>query len=657
MIKYLKYIAIAAVALMAATGCQDDPEDTFSTAPVAPSLQNNGSILMTQNTMDEPIRWAWTAARFLKGDVTYSLFVRYGQEEPVQVGGSTTALTLTMSKTAFRTLLEGITSIPENSTFDLNFYVEAADAEAVYKSAELMMTVYSYGNFISAVATPAESEFTLDINNLTEELTLLTWEPARLNYNEAITYDVLVSCGGGEPVAAATGLTETSCTLTVDEWNELFVSAGAVEGAASEVTFTVKAYSPSCEEGLPSAPATMTVTTYKANFPAFVTLKGTDKQIPQSTAQKGLFECFVNFTEAATFTFEDGDAQVEYGGDAQFANDANGNLVASGALTEGGSAIGVEAGLYRVCANIKFKNFILVKIESMGMIGNATPGGWDAETPMTYDAASNTFTLKTTLTESGEYKYRANNNWGYAIDGEGSFSDGTPNIVFDKATGEYNVTLDVSKHPYVAKIVSTAFPTEEYIYVPGNHQTPTTWDPATAPALRSLEMNGIYTGFSRLDGEFKFTLARNWEGGEYNSTHFTDYSEGLAPASGSTNINMANPGFYYIEADVMTQSLKATLIESWGLIGAATPGGWDSETAMTYDAEKGCWSCTVALTAGEMKFRANGTWDSGIDLGGSLDDLVFKGSNIAVAEAGNYLVEMYLQRTGSTLMYCTLTAQ
>ena len=654
MIKYLKYIAIAAISLMAATGCQDDPEDTFSTAPVAPSLQNNGSILMTQNTMDEPIRWAWTAARFLKGDVTYSLFVRYEEEEPVQVGQSTTALTLTMGKTEFRTLLEGITAIPENSTFDLNFYVEAADAEAVYKSAELMMTVYSYGNFISAVATPAESEVTLDINNLTEELTLLTWEPARLNYNEAITYDVLISCGGEEPLVAATGLTETSCTFTVDTWNELFVSAGAVEGAASEVTFTVKAYSPSCEEGLPSSPVTMTVTTYKANFPYYVYLKGTDKQIPQSWSQKGLFECFINFTEAATFTFEDRDAQVEYGGDAQFADDANGNLVASGALTESGSAISVKTGLYRVSANLKFKTFILVKIESMGMIGNATPGGWDAETPMTYDVASNTFTLKTTLTEGGEYKYRANNNWGYAIDGEGSFSDGTPNIVFDKATGEYNVTLDVSKHPYMAKIVSAAFPTEEFIYVPGNHQA---WDPSTAPALRSLEMNGIYTGFSRLDGEFKFTLARNWEDGEYNSTHFTEYSEGLSPASGSTNINMATPGFYYVEADVMTQSLKATLIESWGLIGAATPGGWDSETPMTYDAEKGCWSCTVALTAGEMKFRANGTWDSGVDLGGSLDDLVFKGSNIAVAEAGTYLVEMYLQRTSSAQMYCTLTAQ
>ena len=113
---------------------------------------------------------------------------------------------------------------------------------------------------------------------------------------------------------------------------------------------------------------------------------------------------------------------------------------------------------------------------------------------------------------------------------------------------------------------------------------------------------------------------------------------------------------------VATNGNPSTMVLSpqgltWGLIGAATPGGWDSETPMTYDAEKGCWSCTVALTAGEMKFRANGSWDSGIDLGGSLDDLVFKGGNIAVTDAGNYLVEMYLQRTSSTQMYCTLTAQ
>lgn len=657
MIKYLKHIFVAAIALIAVTGCQEDIEDTFSKAPVAPTLVNNNAILMTENTMSEPIKWAWSAARFMQGEVNYALFAQYGEEKPVQVGQSTKELTLSVSKEEFKTLLDGIASIPENASFNLSFYVEAADETGnSYKSEEVSMTVFSYGNYVSAVATPASEEVTLDINNPAGELQLLTWEPARLGYNETVTYDVTVACGEGEPVTVASGLTETSCTLTIDAWNEFFVKAGATEGGQSEVTFTVKAYSASCEEGLPSTSVTMKVTTYKATFPAYLTLKGTDKQIPQSTAVKGWFECFVNFEKAATFTFADGDANIEYGGDAQFVADAKGNVVASGTLAEAGKAISVEAGLYRVCADIKFKTFLLVKIESMGMIGSATPGEWAEETPMTYDAVANAFTVKVNLTNAGEYKYRANNDWTYAIDGDGNFADGTPNIVFDQATGEYNVTLDVSKHPYQARIVSSSFPKEEYIYVPGNHQG---WAPATAPALWSENLNGVYSGFSTLDGGFKFTMQRAWGeagAGEYNYSHFTQYSEGLTDGGGG-NINMSVPGFYYIVANVMTGKLTTTRISSWGVIGNATPGAWDAETPLTYDAAKGCWSGTVSLTVGELKFRANNTWDSGIDLGGTLDELKIKGNNIAITEAGTYFVELYLQRTNSNKMYCTLTKQ
>ena len=45
MIKYLKYMFVAAILMVAATGCQEDPEDAFSTAPKAPELVSNGSIL------------------------------------------------------------------------------------------------------------------------------------------------------------------------------------------------------------------------------------------------------------------------------------------------------------------------------------------------------------------------------------------------------------------------------------------------------------------------------------------------------------------------------------------------------------------------------------------------------------------------------------
>ena len=55
MIKYLKYMFVVAIVMIAATGCQEDWEDTFSKEPTAPELVNNGMILMTKNTMSESI--------------------------------------------------------------------------------------------------------------------------------------------------------------------------------------------------------------------------------------------------------------------------------------------------------------------------------------------------------------------------------------------------------------------------------------------------------------------------------------------------------------------------------------------------------------------------------------------------------------------------
>ena len=46
------------------------------------------------------------------------------------------------------------------------------------------------------------------------------------------------------------------------------------------------------------------------------------------------------------------------------------------------------------------------------------------------------------------------------------------------------------------------------------------------------------------------------------------------------------------------------------------------------------WTGTIAMTAGEYKFRFNNGWD--INLGGSLDKLQFDGSNITIDEAGTY---------------------
>lgn len=74
----------------------------------------------------------------------------------------------------------------------------------------------------------------------------------------------------------------------------------------------------------------------------------------------------------------------------------------------------------------------------------------------------------------------------------------------------------------------------------------------------------------------------------------------------------------------------------WGLIGDATPGGWDTDTDMTWDAANNVFTVTLNLVAGTYKFRANDGWD--VNYGGDINALSAGGDNISVAEDGNYTV-------------------
>ncbi len=190
----------------------------------------------------------------------------------------------------------------------------------------------------------------------------------------------------------------------------------------------------------------------------------------------------------------------------------------------------------------------------------------------------------------------------------------------------------------------------EFIYIPGNHQG---WDISAAPALRSPNFDGVYTGFSYLDGDFKFTKSRgSWDDGEYNFNDFSTFTPEVSQGDG-TNMNVSAPAFYYIVADVATSSLSVTATTTWGIVGDATPNGWDADTPLTYNQADATWTVTTNLTVGKFKFRANGGWD--INLGGSEDNLTQDGADIAVSEAGNYTITVYMNRTANDNIYCTLS--
>ena len=177
----------------------------------------------------------------------------------------------------------------------------------------------------------------------------------------------------------------------------------------------------------------------------------------------------------------------------------------------------------------------------------------------------------------------------------------------------------------------------QYLYMSGDANG---W--SFSNPLYSAAADGKYTGFMYLNQNgFKFATQQDWNG--------TDYGTGLVEKG--SNIVLTEPaGFYKVDIDLTSQVLTYTAINRVGIIGSATPNGWNSDQAMTYNATEKCWEIKgIILTAGEMKFRANNDWV--LDWGGSLTDITLKGGNINVA-AGKYNIKLYL--LCDTKSHCTM---
>ena len=129
---------------------------------------------------------------------------------------------------------------------------------------------------------------------------------------------------------------------------------------------------------------------------------------------------------------------------------------------------------------------------------------------------------------------------------------------------------------------------------------------------------------------FKFRANHDW-GFNYGSN---DNDGNLQPDG--ANIPVAMEADYAIELDLSTPNEYTYTANRWGLIGDATPGGWDTDTDMTWDETSKVFTATIDLTAASFKFRANDDW--AVNVGGDLDNLTQDGANISVAEAGNYTI-------------------
>ncbi|MDX2286496.1 MAG: RagB/SusD family nutrient uptake outer membrane protein [Bacteroidia bacterium] len=178
------------------------------------------------------------------------------------------------------------------------------------------------------------------------------------------------------------------------------------------------------------------------------------------------------------------------------------------------------------------------------------------------------------------------------------------------------------------------------IYVPGAHQG---WDPATAPTLTSAAGDRTFEGYLWFEAgtEFKFTDGPAWD------VNYGDNGADGTLEPGGANLKVTDAGFYKLNVN-LNDLLVTVEKTSWGLIGSATADQWNSDQDMTYDAAEQAWVITAPLTVGEIKFRSNDAWSLNYGDGGADGILERDGANIAIPNAGTYLIKLYLDKPDYT---------
>ncbi len=195
--------------------------------------------------------------------------------------------------------------------------------------------------------------------------------------------------------------------------------------------------------------------------------------------------------------------------------------------------------------------------------------------------------------------------------------------VTESAGGVINVVSDV------VTITVTPYQLESYIYAPGAYQG---WDPSTANTFTSATSNNIYVGyinFPEANSEFKFTQNRNWD-----VSWGDDGGDGTLEPNGQ-NLKSLAAGSHKITVDLNSNTYTMEAY-SVGLVGVYNDWGGSPDTEMTWDDAQRKFVATLALPAGDIKFRINNNWD--VNYGDSNDDGILDqgGDNLNIAAAGTY---------------------
>lgn len=318
------------------------------------------------------------------------------------------------------------------------------------------------------ISTPANGS-TITLNSeIQGETVMFIWSSADFGVNSPVDYVVEIDTAGNQ-FSDATELgsvTGDTLTMSIGGLNRKLLDLGLPEGVQSSIELRVRAViSPNVETAF-SEVATLNVTPYSTEITVDpIYLVGDGSEVGWNNASDirlnytGTGGVFVTYASLVTgkyikFLADSGAWAPQWGNDGSGTSSA-GSLVYR-ARNEDPDPPSIptpaEDGIYKITADTALLTYEIEEF-NLGIVGSATPNGWDGpDTRMTYNSFNDVWTLTTDLT-TGEMKFRLNDNWSWNLGGtpDNLVQEGS-NIAITEA-GNYTITLDLSEQPYTFEMV------------------------------------------------------------------------------------------------------------------------------------------------------------------------------------------------------------
>lgn len=317
-------------------------------------------------------------------------------------------------------------------------------------------------------APTAGATYVLAPENATATAERFTWNPANFGGNVEVTYTVQMDKKGGDfsaPQTLGSVVSAYQVAVTVEVLNGAALKLKATPYESTNFEIRVVATTGTATSITSATTTAIVVKPYTTEAPklwvpgSYQAASGygsdwtpsTAPQLASSGYGKTDFEGYVyinnataqyKFTPAANWDAEFGEAGAT---DGVF----TGVLKAKPAKNCGLPTATASYYLIKADTDPAKLNYSLTAITTMGIIGNATVGGWDNSTPMVYNKDTKKWTVTAVLTTQAApdngMKFRANNAW--TINYGDTGNDGVLDLDgknIGTTAGTYLITLDLS---------------------------------------------------------------------------------------------------------------------------------------------------------------------------------------------------------------------